>query len=44
MPADPDWPQRDEDYLMAMASISVPLYLRSSTWKMSSRTGAVEGR
>jgi RNA polymerase sigma-70 factor (ECF subfamily) len=29
MSADPDWLQRDEDFLMAMASMAVPAYLRA---------------
>src|SRR5438067_1582992 len=29
MYADPDWPQRDEDYLMTLASMAAPAHLRA---------------
>src|SRR4051794_28020300 len=54
MHADPDWPQRDEDYLMTIASMAVPAQLRAkfdmadviqdAMLKVHRNRGALEGR
>src|SRR5215470_14587970 len=54
MSADPDRLQRDEDYLMAMASMAVPAHLRAkfdmedviqeALLKVHRRPGALDGR
>src|SRR5689334_11039121 len=54
MPADPDWPQRDKDYLMAIASMAVPAHLRAkfdmddviqeALLRVQSNLRALEGR